>query len=224
MPLNFAIGTTFVPISIKTQINEADSIVYGEVISKESQLVDETMVATKYVLKLDQWIGVENTDGREFEVLTPGGEVDGKAIEVPGTASMNLGEKVVLLLGKDENKNFWVKNLGLGKYSAKKIGNGTILVNQIFPLNPEIGQIKLSYFFSLAERLKEEKFKQRFRDKYEIQAEKQVRYKKLNRKGRKIASIDSEESKSNRTGPIWLVIILGLMGGITAAFYSRFFD
>ena len=218
-------GTTFVPISIKTQINEANSIVYGEVLSKEPETNEEGLVVTKFVLKLDRWIGLENFEGKELSVFTPGGKLKEQVVEIPGAAKMNLGEKVMLLLGKDETENYWVKNLGLGKYSAKKIGNGIVLVNQVFPMDPKIGQIRMERFVGLAERLKKQEFKVRFKDKYEIQAEKQVKYRKLTKgKGRNIASVEASEHANSKMNALWLVLILGLLGGATAAFYSRFFD
>lgn len=218
------LGTTFVPISIKVQIKEADSIVYGEVVMQDSEIVDDGMIATKYVIKLEKWLGMgklQELPEKEIAIYTPGGTFGDRTFEVPGTATMSLGEKVVLFLGKDNKDRYWIRNLGLGKYSAKKVGNSTILVNQVFPFHPKMGQFKLSYFLDLAQRIKEEKFEVRFKDKYEIQAMKQVKVNNIKKKGRSLASIEEENDTANKANPFWLVLLLGVLGGGVAWTQAR---
>lgn len=208
-------STTFVPISIKAQIEEANSIVYGELISREFHELDDGMIATKFIIRADKWMGFKiEAKSKLVEIYSLGGETEDRVMEVEGSAKISVGEKVVLFLGEDDQGRKWIKNLGLGKYSAKKVGDQMVLVNQVFPMHPEMGQIRLSHFIELAERLKEAKFVTRFMDKYEIQRLKQTKYKsKISTGGRSIASVAEEKHLPNRLSSIWLVILLGVLGG-----------
>ena len=203
-------ATTFEPITIKTHIKESDALISGEVSSIEN-INKDGLISRKISIDLDKWVGFE-VESNNVDIYAPGGEIDGTKFHVTGAPKFTIGEKVVVFINliKDE---FWVSNLGLGKYSVKRIGKRKIIVNQIFPGKPGVGQMDLQKFFELSEWVRKQKFTVRFKNKYEIHHEKVVsQYKKM---GRGIASIESSDSanKSEEKIPAyWLVIILGVLG------------
>lgn len=202
-------STTFVPVSIVNQIKESSSIVQGEIINYESEEEESGKIVTKVFLRADKWIDAEPEAGH-LTVYIPGGQVGDRVYQVEGSPKFNIGEKVVLFL-KKHNEKLWVQNLGLGKYMMRKYGNQNILVNYIFPEHPRIGQIPLKTFQNLTKRIKDKDFHTRFKDKYEIHAEKKL----IRKAGRKIASVKkSNKDSANEMNTFWILITLGLLGGL----------
>lgn len=214
-------ATTFVPISIKKQIKKSGAIVQGEVLGLES-IDRDGLIYTQVNLHLERWIGVE-VKNNHISVFYPGGELGGVRQVVHGAPKLNLGEKVVLMLtlNKDE---MWVNNLGLGKFSIKRVGKKEIIVNQIFPDHPDVGQMELGKFVKLSEWVKKQEFQKRFKDKYEINHEKTVNFNKNHfSNGRNTASLSYESDRENSEIPIyWLVILLGVSGVIFKLTRNRF--
>lgn len=206
-----AIATTFVPISIKKQIKESDGLVKGEVTAIES-IIHQGKIATKVTLHADKWIGLDPDEYGFVDLYYPGGQVDDQVVEVGGSPQFDLGEDVILFV-KLHKKNYWVNNLGLGKFSIKKIGPKEIIVNQIFPNHPNVGQMRLTKFYELSQWVKKDKFTERFKDKYELNQEKHSRnFHQGKRKGRSIASVTGKEKlEQHKFSAIWLVLILGLL-------------
>lgn len=205
-------ATTFVPISIKKQIGESKAIVYGEVIELESyREVDG--IYTRASVQLDKWIG-QNINENQLDVHYPGGQFNDRVQLVHGAPELQLGEKVVLMLTYVDGK-YWVNNLGLGKFSIKRVGKDNVMINQIFPGRPEVGQIELASFFELATRVKNLEIKSKFKDKYEIDQDKRVRTFFKN-KGRSVASVESEHEKKFGHGvsSYWFVLLLGFLGAV----------
>lgn len=202
-----AFSTSFVPISIKKQIYEADGIIYGTVVELSSEANPEVSVVTKVKVKLDKWVDI-NPNDKFFEVYFPGGMISEKTVVIDGAPTFNLEEKVVLFLGKDDQDKYWIKNLGLGKYTEKRLGNSQVLVNQIFPNHPDIGQISSKIFFELAQRLKDKNFDERLKDKYEHN-DKVLITSVEEKKGRSIASVHEDQIKTAHWLKVtWLLIIL----------------
>lgn len=208
-------ATSFIPISIKEQIRESDAIVYGQVVSKKVVTHPDIKIATEVILKVEKWIDLVPEDSL-ISVYYPGGTLDGKSVVIDGSPEFELNEKVVLFLGKDEQDKFWVRNLGLGKYTEKKLGTSSILVNQIFPNHPKIGQVPFSIFIEMAQRLKDKRFVERLKDKYENSI---LANKKVN--SRKIASVKttSKNSTEHWIKVAWLLIILSSL--FLASFWLR---
>lgn len=211
-----AIGSTFVPISIKKQVKESDAIVYGKVINSES-IPDAGGVVTRVFIRTDKWLGLE-VSNNHIEVLYPGGTLENIATSVAGTPTFREGEQVVIFLSQDKKGRYWGRNLGLGKYSEKNFGDGKILVNEIFPSHPKMGQIPSRYFFNLVPKLKAKEFTVRSKDKYEIQElRSRSRIKAEKKYGRSVAGVSNrkEEESRNTISIFWLLVILGLMGGFS---------
>ena len=206
-------STTFVPLTIKSQVKSSEAIVEGEVISIESERHNE-MIVSKVSIRANKWLGLESDTGH-FDLYYPGGKLAGEIQRIDGSPQFEIGEKVVVFAKSDQNK-VWISNLGLGKFSLKNLGKEKILVNQIFPSYPEVGQIPLKSFYKLVEYVKNDKFKERFKDKYEINYEKEAKLRFLKRNssssGRAIASIDENDSHTEKFSVGWLVIFLGILG------------
>lgn len=216
--ISSAYGTTFRPLTVKSQVNEADNVYIGEVVSVSSDF-EGSEIISKVFLKLDKWHG-ENVEHGHVEVYFPGGKVGDFVQNVEGSAAFEVGEKVALMSKTIEGRS-WVMNLGLGKFSVKTIGNSYLLVNQIFPRHPSVGQIKLDRFESLVSSVKEVKLNKRFKNKYEITNSKSYKVQKTKtRRGRRIASLNRESSKKEKPSSLWLVFILLLLG-VAKKIYSQ---
>lgn len=201
-------ATTFVPLTIKKQINSADGIVVGEVVNTTSYEHKSGKIFTRAFVKADRWIG-SKVDNNHIEINYPGGKLGSKVFKVFGAPNFESGEKVVLFT-KDINGQTFINNLGLGKFSVKNFGKSQIMVNQVFPNMPEVGQMEIESFYQLTESIKQQKFSQRFKDKYERNIEKQTVL-KTETNSRKIASIDKKQDREG-LADYWLVIILGILG------------
>lgn len=204
-----ALATTFIPVSIKKQIVESDGIVKGEVVTTSSFEDESGKILTRVFLRADKWIGVKPEESH-LEVFYPGGKIGDKVQLVYGAPKFKTGEKVVLFL-KEGQDHLWVQNLALGKFMIKKYGSVDILINSVFPNHPEAGQIPLTNFYELTKVIKKKDFRERFKDKYEIEAEKAV-YNRGDKKSRAIASLQHKREDNLSVG--WLLALLGIMGGV----------
>ena len=211
-------GTTYLPVPIKQQIIESSGIVQGEVITTSSEEDENGAIVTKVFLRADKWIGVQPHE-QHLEIYYPGGQVGDRVQTVHGAPTFKSGEKVVLMLKNNNEKN-WMLNLSLGKFMIKRYGVSEVLINSVFPNHPKVGQMPIESFYELASNIKKVDFKERFKDKYEIQTEKQASV-KFSSKGRSIASIDKEKQETENFSPVWLLILLGVMGGVFTLVRSK---
>ena len=210
-------ATTFAPISIKKQIKQSDGVVYGEVLDIEAY-EDGDIINSKVTILANKWIGV-NPQDNQLVLHFPGGKINQKIFKVHGSPKFELGETVVVLVRKYKG-NFWINNLGLGKFSIKNIGKGSVIVNQVFPTHPDVGQMNLNKFFELSQWVKKTKFEERFKDKYEIGYENEMRKKII--KGRAVASVNLDDAEESRNiSIIWLLILLGLFGFVHRVIKNR---
>jgi hypothetical protein len=206
-------ATTFVPLSIKKQISDSSGVLVGEVINSEAIETKDGQILTKVFLRANKWIGI-NPDHYHAEVFFPGGTVGDKSLRVDGVPKFTMGEQVVLMLKNHEGKNY-LMNLGLGKFSIKKFGSTKILVNSIFPKEPKVGQMPLETFYKLAKRIKGQKFQSRFKDKYELHVESESRKIKINKQGRKIASVESRiTQEESKVSTIWILLMFAFFGAV----------
>lgn len=205
-------STVFRPLSIKKHLQESSGVIQGEVTSISSELDENNKIVTRVNIKAEKWIGDYYIENEEVSVFYPGGQVGSQGRFIDGSPKFSLGENVVLLT-KSADDYQWVSNLGLGKYSVKRIGEEKIIVNQIFPTEPKMGQIKLNDFYEIAKEIKGSKFQYRFKEKYEVyhkpEMENPIAQKTF---GRKIASVESLNQKSSSIDPYWLVILLAVLG------------
>ncbi len=212
-------GTLFAPVSIKSQIKEGDGVIKGEVITSEA-IEENGQILTRVTLRADRWIGVSPEEGSLVDVYYPGGKVGSRVLKIEGTPEFEIGERVILITKHDKEK-YWVQNLGLGKFSIKKLGSKEIIINQIFPGMPNVGQMPLNKFYELSKWVKKEKFKERFKDKYELNIEKEQKLRNRKIAGRSIASVPDHVREENRIPTYWLVIILAILFPILGFFRKK---
>lgn len=207
---NSAYATTFVPLPIKKQIVDSSAVIKGEVINTSSYEDASGKIVSKVFIRVDRWIGV-TPKNNHIEVLYPGGQVGDRVQLVHGSPTFISGEKVVLLLKENSNK-LWIQNLALGKFMIKRYGSTEVIINSVFPNHPKVGQIALNSFYTLTSNIKQKDFQIRFKDKYELEVDKQ-KIVKFSKQRRKIASISNPKDKAGEKLNIaWLLIILGIMG------------
>src|SRR5690554_4877702 len=214
-----AFATVFSPVTIKEQIKGAQSIVQGEVVSVTSTSDPELGIVSKVFLRADRWLGAE-VENNHLEVFFPGGSLpNGDVKLVHGSPEFQPGEKVVIF-AQDRKGRLWVRGMGLGKFSIKKVGRRSVIVNQIFPQVPDVGQMPLETFVSLVGQVKGESLQARFKNKYERAAEASVVA-----PARSVASISEpttrsvaaakasdETNKREPSAAVWLALLLGLLG------------
>lgn len=205
-------ATTFSPVTIRDQLKGAEGVVQGEVVAVSSERDEELGIISKVFLKADRWIGVDVVDNH-VELYFPGGELGDEGSLVHGAPKFKQGEKVIVLTNPHNGRS-WVQSLGLGKFTIKKVGHTKVAVNQIFPNMPDVGQMRLKSFLSMARELKGEKFKERFKDKYEREHVRSTTSSSHEAQGRSIASIgQAGDGKSGeKPSPLWLVLLLGALG------------
>ena len=213
-------GTTFSPVSLKTQLEQSDAIVKGVVNSQSHEEHPVFGIMTKVEIIPEQYFGVVSGEDSIY-VYYPGGKSDSHNIQIAGSPVLTVGEKVVVLLN-EQDERLWISNLGLGKYSVKRIGNKEIMVNQIFPEHPEFGHVSVKRFTRLAEWIKKAKFVEASKSRLDYQYEMERMKKKNKTEGRSIASAgESREQSEGKLHIIWLVILLGGLGALFQILKNR---
>lgn len=208
--ISVSYATTFVPISLKEQVSKSDSIVNGVVVSKSFENDENFGVITHVEVRAESSFGLKENQ-RVVDIYYPGGELQQQKIVVPGSPNLQVGEKAVLVLNQHKN-NFWVSNLGLGKYSLKRVGSEWIMVNQIFPDHPEIGHLSWKRFKAVVEKTKGAQFVSREKTQFEIDGQKFMARKKRKTRYRKIAGTQNDPVPQTHIPIFWLVIIFGALG------------
>lgn len=200
-----AIASTFVPLTMKSQIKESDGIVIGEVLSTES-IEENDKILSRVTLKLKNWINVEPQD-YEVELYFPGGTVQNRTVKVSGSPKFVLGEEVMVFTKAIKNK-MWVQNLGLGKFKIQKVGSSKVLINQIFPNHPLVGQMTLNKFLKLSEKVKKKNFTNRWLHIDEVEKDNKVVGRQL-KNTRAISSIEEvENTKEHVKNTTWLLLFM----------------
>lgn len=207
------IGTTFIQVPVEEQIQEADGLIQGHFLKKNSIKLENGMIATQMHFELKKEVGL-NSDFfglKEVIVHYPGGILEDESTRVEGVPEFVEGEKVLLLL-KNKNNRFWGLNLSYGSFKVVNFGRSTMVMNYLFPEQANAGQLKLEHFERIVRDIKGSSFKV-------VQNQTQVEEKVAESSGqnRSIASIEEQgENKESRPErPVfWLIAFLSLMGGL----------
>lgn len=206
-------STTFMRVSIEKQIIEADSIFIGHFLEQKSVQVEDGQIATQMTFKLSKEYGLNSDFFGLTDILIhyPGGSWEEKTVYIDGVPSFTPGEKVAIFARNIDNR-LWGLNLALGSYRIVSYGNETLLLNDIFPDDPLVSQIKIDDFEDKVKNLKGTSLKtvksHEFSDHFD------------QGKNRSIASISSPiENKvedSARPSNFWLLTFFALLGGIAS--------
>ncbi|MBL7665537.1 MAG: hypothetical protein JNM93_10425 [Bacteriovoracaceae bacterium] len=215
-------ATTFIPIAIEKQVEDANGIIFGVYHGKYVYKKQNDEVVTELSFSIESSVGISSNEiakASEFKVLIPGGEWQGVVHKVHGVPKFSEQERVMLFLTRSHDGNYWVQNLGLGKYELKMKGNQTILVSSIFPYHPQMGQIPISKFYDIVREIKGQNFLYREGDKTVLHSEitrerapataYNINDKDMN------ARKPSSDEENQKTSVWWLIFVFAMMGGVS---------
>lgn len=210
---SMAEATTFMKASVETQLKEADSVFIGHYLEQKSIRTEDGQIATQMVFKLSKEYGL-NSDVfglEEIFVHYPGGSLEGENVLVDGVPTFSSGEKVVIMARNIDNR-LWGLNLALGSFKLINYGKETLLVNQVFPQDPQVSQIKLNDFEMKVKSIKGLNLKS-------VQSlDAPSKAQSSQGKNRSIASIDdsseNRDEPSSQSGTFWLLVSLACAGAL----------
>lgn len=207
-------ATSFARVSIPQQLAEADSVIIGHYLEEKSIQIEDGTIATQMVIKLSQEFGLnsELLGLEEVYLHYPGGSWNGERTFIEGTPRFIVGERVAILARHIDNR-LWGLNLALGSFKVLSYGKETLLVNGVFPEDPELGQIAITDFENMVKEVKGSSLKW-------VKAHQSMNEKLTSKgKNRSIASIDTieenESETSSQPGPFWLLVFLAVAGAFT---------
>jgi hypothetical protein len=214
-------ATTFKPQPIEQQITEADGVFQGNYLKSKTIELDNGSLATQMIFKMTREVGLQSDFFGMDEVIVhyPGGKLRDKHVKVEGVPEFVPGEKVILFIRSIDNR-YWGMNLGFGSYKVINYGNETVMINYIFPLHPQVGQVSLQHFEKLVKKIKGSNLKVVKTMQYPT-APDQVQVNRLpasefEGQNRTVASkseqLDNQEDQPN-LNVFWLIIALGVIGG-----------
>ncbi len=213
-------ATTFRPQPIEQQIKESDGLFLGHYLKKKTVKLENGTLATQMYFKMTKEVGLQSELFGLDEIIVhyPGGKLGDHHIQVEGVPKFVQGEKVVLFI-KNINQRYWGMNLGFGSFKMVNFGKETVLVNTIFPDLPKIGQVKWGEFELAVKSIKGLNLRTiDSLERSEVQEQNVPnRLPASEGQNRSLASV-SEEDQNKHEAPIlnifWLVVILGIAGGI----------
>lgn len=134
-------------------------------------------------------------------------------------------ERVVLFLKKDKGE-FKLLNNALSKYSVVRRGREWIMVSEVFPFHPVVGQVRVSDFVKLAEKQKLASFyKSSTVDSKYFTTKKKfgpnpLKSSSMSKRGRTLASgtyaiARKPANVNNQISILWLIIILGSLSAVS---------
>ncbi len=231
-------ATTFIPISIERQIKDSDSILQGRFVNSFSKKLSNGTIVTENSFDVLSSQGIKKSELRafvHFKVLTPGGTWQNDTFKVEGSPRFKKDEEVLLFLKKDDN-GYWVQNLSLGKYKVKKIGSENLIISNVFPYHPQMGQMPLAELYKKIEEIKGEKIAEyvgNFSNDNQYLELTAIKDKKLRSKIRRgfASQVDKENiykeknrepsNEENELSIWWLIFFLALMGGFSSFIIRR---
>lgn len=217
-------ATSFQPVPIEKMIQPADAIMIGDFLNSKSVELEDGTIATEARFKIEKETGLDAEEFglSEIKVYYPGGKIGRKHVAVEGVPEFVSGEKNVLFLNQLEDGRLWIQGLAMGTFKVVKIGQSTLLINSVFPSNPELSRIEMSKFLRKVSSTKSQGLKEIHSDKYMHELQKdRTRTVSVEQTGnsRSIASKGGERENKNEPNlmnSFWLIILLGALGGISA--------
>jgi hypothetical protein len=211
-------ATTFQVQNVDQQLKHADGVFIGHYLKKKFVQLEDGKVATQMVFKMRKEHGLQSELLGMDEVLIhyPGGKWKDQIVEVQGLPEFNPGEHVVIFTKNIDNR-YWGLNLGMGTYKIVRYGQDSMMVNSIFPHNPEMGQVKLEEFEKIVRQVKGSSLKVVTVQQYPIEREQEMRKPASQSEGKnRTVAGGSEEGENNpaESGihPMWLLAFLGMLG------------
>ena len=212
-------ATTFEPVPLERLAHHADAVIIGDFLNSKTITLEDGLVATEAVFKIEKELGVDADEFglTEIKVYYPGGVDGSEGLRIEGAPEFTPGQKSALLLTQHTDGRLWVQGMALGSFKVLRIGQKTIVVNSVFPTDSELSNIEIGQFQKKIASIKEKPFREIFSDKYfnELKKSKRSNVSQPSGNYRSIASYsDTPENNkdSNATSSFWLLAVLGLMG------------
>jgi hypothetical protein len=212
------LATTFRAQPVDQQLRHADGVFEGLYLKKKYVQLEDGSIATQMVFKMKKEYGLQSELLGMDEVLIhyPGGKWKDKVVEVQGLPDFLPGEQVVIFTRSIANR-YWGLNLGLGTYRIITYGNDPMLINSIFPNDPNIGQMKLDEFEKTVKKVKGSSLKLVTVQQYPIESERELRSPASQTEGKNRTVAGGSEEGENSTAetgfhPLWLLAFLAVMG------------
>ncbi len=213
-----AIATTFKIQQVDQQLRQADGVFIGHYLKKTFIELEDGSIATQMVFKMKKEVGLQSELLGMDEVFIhyPGGKWKDKIVQIEGLPDFIPGEQVVIFTRSIQNR-YWGLNLGMGTYKIVRYGENPMMVNTIFPHDPQMGQLKLEDFEKTVRIIKGRSLKVVTVQQYPIESDKEARMPASEReaKNRTVAGgSDQGENRAAETGfqPMWLLVFLGFLG------------
>lgn len=211
-------ATTFQVQPVDKQIKHSDGVFIGHFLKKKYVELEDGRIATQMVFKMKKEIGLQSELLGMDEVLIhyPGGKWKDKVVVVDGLPEFIPGEHVVIFTKSVKNR-YWGLNLGMGTYKVVRYGKDPMMVNTIFPHEPNMGQIKLDEFEKKVREIKGGSMKVVTVQQYPIERDRDDRQPASNPEGKNrtvAGGSEPEENKAAENGfhPMWLLAFLGVLG------------
>lgn len=146
----FVVATTFNPISIEKQVEEATGAAVVELVSAKPYRKDNGYIYTEYSFKIIENFNVSKSDlsGNELKIDMLGGKLDGVTSMIEGAPEFIKGKRIFVLL-KKINTQIYLSNFTLGKYEIENVHGKDYLISDVFPMNAKIGRISKSKMINL---------------------------------------------------------------------------
>lgn len=211
-------ATTFRIQKVDQQLRQADGVFIGHYLKKSYIQLEDGNIATQMVFKMKKEVGLQSELLGMDEVLIhyPGGKWKDKTVEIQGLPDFIPGEQVVIFTRSIQNR-YWGLNLGMGTYKIVKYGSEPMMINTLFPHDPQMGQVKLEEFEKTVRIVKGRYLKVVSAQQYPIERVQESRIPASVReaKNRTVAGGSEEgENRPAETGfhPMWLLTFLAILG------------
>ena len=219
-----ALATTFIPISLDKQMENASGVLKAKFAGIEYRKVSENEIYTEATFKIIESVGIKQSEivnKNNFKVIYPGGKWQNLDFRVAGSPQFNKNEESVLIL-KKTSLGYTVKGLGMGKYDIHKNNENTFYSSSVFPGHASLGEISkkkfnealIKRFGSVLKKVRSDKFVNiPSKTDREVNAS----------SGRFPASITREPSSTaldnhddnQSANPVWIVVIFALLGAMS---------
>jgi hypothetical protein len=224
-------AASFQAVSLEKLLNSSDVIVVGDFLRSKSVIMEDGLVATEALFKVEKESGLDAEDFglSEIKVYYPGGVGANVGTRVEGAPEFVAGEKNIVLLKQHDDGRLWVQSMALGTFKLVKIGTKTLAVNSVFPHHSELSNLEFHQFQKTVNKLKSKPLKDVLSDKYfsELKKSQSRHYSSsstVSGNSRAIASkpvLSDNNQESQTLGHVWLLGILALMGVLGKWWSSR---
>ena len=216
-------ATTFIPLSLDKQLEEADGVVLGEFKGLEYRKINDGRILTEATFKIIKSAGIKQSEivnKNNFKVVYPGGEWQGLVYKVSGAPKFFKDEKSLLIL-KNTPYGYSVKGLGMGKYEIYKEFDKTYYKSAVFPGHAKLGKISSKTLNNSLEKMLGESLVTKSSDLFVFKSN---TTKKVKSEGRAPASVGNsrtvaeqlDKKEEEASNPYWLVILFAFMGAYSA--------